>query len=95
MFSPPLTSGSYHLYLENHRDRYYLEIPPTRTATFVGKRWIDKGKGRTVLTVRSGGDHAEGSSNGAAGSFKSVAAVISLEDISWNLVITGDVANGE
>lgn len=90
--------GPFAIRVENHRDRYCTSIPPTLTEKYIGARWIDKGPARTVLTIVLDPDDGESSSDACFG--RTIppgrkTAVISLEDISWQLVIKGDVQGGQ
>ncbi|CED83146.1 hypothetical protein [Phaffia rhodozyma] len=100
--------GGFQIQVENYRDRYKQTIDSHQTASYVGARWIDKGKGKTVITILEspsasrpiGGNQARPEEfvdrpdrNHMSDSPKRL-AVISLEDIRWHLVLKGDVHEG-
>ncbi|KAL7411087.1 hypothetical protein BDY24DRAFT_147357 [Mrakia frigida] len=91
--------GSYSVRVENYRDRYCVEIPPSQEEKYIGARWIDKGASRTVISITLEPEEEEakggGSCIGRALPRGKRQAVISLEDIKWELVLTGDVEGGE
>lgn len=94
--SSPLRAGGLSVRVENHRDRFTQDIPPSKSGTYIGARWLDKGKGRTVLTITDPGSVAGDDRAGPASSpLGRRTAVVSFEDINWHLVLKGDVAGGQ
>jgi len=100
--TPPLPSllpGSYSIRIENYRDRYCVDIPPSQSEKYIGGRWIDKGASKTVLTIVLEPEETKGggpsSCHGRPLPAGKRTAVISVEDIHWELVLSGDVEGGE
>ena len=65
---------------------------------YIGARWIDKGPARTVLTIVLNPDDDDAHLDACSG--RTIppgrpTAVISFEDISWQLVLKGDVQGGQ